>query len=164
MNTRKLTSNDLGEPYEVTPKEVIIEKLKLLNLQEGETLIDLGCGDGRNLIMAHKLYKVHCIGYELLPKALQEANENIINEGIAEHIEIKEQSFLEADLSNADALILYLTRNSLGQLSLKLENELPTGTRIVTHDFDIPSWKAEKVIQFKSKKAIPFTFYLYTKK
>ncbi|AXG69715.1 ribosomal protein L11 methyltransferase [Kordia sp. SMS9] len=151
----------LDEPFEKTIDEVVQEKLKLLALQDGDVLVDLGCGDARNLIAATKLADIQCIGYEILPKALEAATKNIEDAGLADRIEIIEKDFLRADLSNANALILYLTRNSLGKLSGKLENELPKGTRIVTHDFDIPGWTAEKVIDFQSKEAFLFTFYVY---
>ncbi|QHI38312.1 Ribosomal protein L11 methyltransferase [Kordia antarctica] len=153
-----------GEPYELTPEEVVLEKLRLLDLKDGETLVDLGCGDARNLIAASKMAKVTCIGYEILPTALKAASENIKKASATDFIEIIKKDFFDADFSKIDALILYLTRNMLGQLSLKLENELPVGARIVTHDFDIPGWEAEKVIPFVSKEAIHFTFYLYCKK
>jgi precorrin-6B methylase 2 len=151
----------LDEPYELTIDEVVHEKLKLLQLQDGDTLIDLGCGDARTLIKATELADVRCIGYEILPKAQEAAKKNIEAAGLSDRIEIIEKDFLNADVSNASALILYLTRYSLGKLSIKLEEELPKGTRIVTHDFDIPSWKAEKVIDFQSKEAFLFTFYVY---
>ncbi|WP_420571977.1 SAM-dependent methyltransferase [Kordia sp.] len=154
----------LDEPYERTLDEVVQEKLRLLNLKDGETLIDLGCGDARNLIAATKLADVNCIGYEILPEALKAAKNNIQKAAITNRINIIEESFLKADVSKADALILYLTRDSLGKLSLKLENELPKGARIVTHDFDIPAWKAEQVIPFKSKEAFLYTLYVYEKK
>ncbi|WP_298513644.1 methyltransferase domain-containing protein [uncultured Kordia sp.] len=152
----------LDEPYLVTIEEVVQEKLKLLNLQDGDTLIDLGCGDARTLIAAAKLADIRCIGYEILPKALEAAKKNIAAAGLTDRIEIIETDFLKAAVSEATALILYLTRDSLGKLSLKLENELPKGTRVVTHDFDIPAWNADQVIEFKSKEAFWFTFYVYT--
>ncbi|MFK7749545.1 MAG: cyclopropane-fatty-acyl-phospholipid synthase family protein [Kordia sp.] len=151
----------LDEPYELTIDEVVQEKLKLLDLQDGDTLIDLGCGDARNLIAATKFADIRCVGYEVLPKALEAAKRNIEEANLTDRIEIIAEDFLNADISKATALILYLTRNSLGQLSLKLENELPSGARVVTHDFDIPAWEADKVIQFKSKEAFWFTFYVY---
>lgn len=160
----KISLSQLGEPYELTPDKVVQEKLHLLDLQDGETLIDLGCGDARNLIAAAKLAHINCIGYELLPKAIESATENIHKENMSDQIEIIEEDFLNADVSKADALILYLTRFSLGQLSLKLEKELPVGARIVTHDFDIPAWEAEKEIKIRSTNSIPFTLFLYRKK
>jgi SAM-dependent methyltransferase len=154
----------LGEPYELTPNEVVLEKLRLLDLKDGELLFDLGCGDARSLLSARKIANVTCVGYEILPIALKAAAENIKKESASNTIEIREEDFFDADISKVDALILYLTRNMLGKISLKLENELPIGARIVTHDFDIPGWEAEKVIHFKSTKAIPFILYLYRKK
>ncbi|WP_046758132.1 SAM-dependent methyltransferase [Kordia jejudonensis] len=153
-----------GEPYELTHHEVVLEKLRLLNLKDGETLLDLGCGDARSLLAARKIADVTCIGYEILPVALKAAAENIKKEKASDKIQIIASDFSDVDLSNADALILYLTRNTLGQLSEKLENELRVGARIVTHDFDIPAWEADQVIEFKSKEAIWFTIYVYTKK
>jgi precorrin-6B methylase 2 len=154
----------LGEPYELTPHEVVSAKLNLLHLKDGETLVDLGCGDARSLCMASKMANLTCIGYEILPVALKAAAENIKNQKATDQIEIRATDFFEADISKVDAMILYLTRNMLGKISLKLENELPVGARIVTHDFDIPAWKADKVITYHSKNAIPFELYLYTKK
>jgi len=163
MNSQILFT-PLGEPYELTPDEVVLEKLRLLNLKDGETLFDLGCGDARNLITASKMANITCVGYDILPIAIEAASENIKKANASDVIEIREEDFFDADVSKVDAIILYLTRNTLGQLSLKLENELPVGARIVTHDFDIPAWEAEKVVHFKSKKSIPFTLYLYQKK
>lgn len=150
-----------GEPYELTPKEVILEKLRLLDLKDGEVLMDLGCGDAQSLLEARKIADVTCIGYEILPIALKAATENIEKENATDKIQLIAEDLFTADLSTVNALILYLTRNLLGQLSLKLENELPKGARIITHDFDIPAWKAEKVIHFQSKEAFLFTFYVY---
>lgn len=151
----------LDEPFEVTIDEVVQEKLKLLELQDGDVLADLGCGDARNLIAAAKLANVHCIGYEILPEALKAARKNVDAENLSNRIKIVESDFLNADISKVTKLILYLTRNSLGKLSVKLENELPKGTIIVTHDFDIPGWNADKTIDFTSKEAFLFTFYVY---
>jgi cyclopropane fatty-acyl-phospholipid synthase-like methyltransferase len=154
----------LGEPYELTPDEVVLEKLRLLDLKDGELLFDLGCGDARSLIAASKIANVTCVGYDILPIALKAAAENIKKAGACDYIEIKAADFLDADVSKVDAIILYLTRNTLGQLSLKLENELPVGARIVTHDFDIPAWEADEVVNFISHKGTPFTLYLYRQK
>jgi predicted RNA methylase len=154
----------LGEPYELTPDEVVLEKLRLLDLKDGELLFDLGCGDARSLIAASKMAKVTCVGYEILPVALKAAAENLKKVNTPDSIEIREEDFFDADISKVDALILYLTRNMLGKISLKLENELPVGARIVTHDFDIPAWEADEVVNFISRKGTPFTLYLYRKK
>lgn len=133
-----------AEPYYKTPENIILEKLNLLELKDGDTLIDLGSGDAKSLILACKIANVKCIGYEILPEALQEAEINIKGANLSDRIEIRNEDFTTADLSDADAIILYLTRATLGELSLKLENELKKGVKIVTHEFDLPAWEIKK--------------------
>ena len=135
-----------NDPYVMTSELLVKEKLKELNLKPGESLIDLGSGDGQCMITAAKLYQVNCTGYEILPEALSVSSKNIEDSGVGDLVEVIDRDFLEADLSKADAVIIYLTRTALGQLSLKLENELRKGARIVTHQFDLPAWE-EKLVK-----------------
>lgn len=55
-----------GAPFLPTLKLQINEALNLLDLQTGQTLIDLGCGDGRVLIAAAQS-GLKSVGYELNP-------------------------------------------------------------------------------------------------
>lgn len=151
----------LSEPYVLTTDELVRFKLNLLDLKEGEELIDLGCGNAQVLVEAAKMKKIKGIGYELLPEAVSDALKNISDNDLHDQIEIITSNFNEADVSNADAIILYLTRFSLGEISLKLENELKPGARIVTHDFDIPAWKEEEKHEFKDAKGAMRQVYLY---
>src|SRR4051812_6247397 len=55
-----------GAPYLPTLKKQTSEALNLLNLKEGQTLLELGCGDGRVLKAAAR--RGLCgVGYELNP-------------------------------------------------------------------------------------------------
>ena len=159
-----IAAGKINDPYFPTPEDVVLKKLELLELQDGETLVDLGCGDARHLIHACTIANVNCIGYEILPEAIHDANINIAKSGLENSIEIKVEDFFNADISKVDTLILYLTRCVLGEISLKLENELPKGARIVTHQFDIPAWKADKEINFLQKDGQQEVIYLYRKK
>lgn len=151
----------LNDPYVLTSEEIVHFKLNLLDLKEDEQLIDLGCGNAQVLIEAAKMKKIKGIGYELLPEAVNDTLKNISDNDLQDQIEIITSNFKEADVSNADAVILYLTRFSLGEISLKLENELKPGARIVTHDFDIPAWKEEEKHEFKDAKRAMRQVYLY---
>jgi hypothetical protein len=55
-----------GAPYLPTKKVQIDTALKLLALNRGQTLLELGCGDGRVMRQAAK-QGIHSIGYELNP-------------------------------------------------------------------------------------------------
>ena len=55
-----------GAPYLPTLKQQQAEALKMLDLKRGETLLELGCGDGRMLVTAAK-QGINGVGYELNP-------------------------------------------------------------------------------------------------
>jgi precorrin-6B methylase 2 len=154
----------INEPYYHSIEEIIHKKLELLDLKDGDVLVDLGCGDARNLVEACSLAKINCIGYEVLQEAIVDANLNIEKNGLQKRIEIRTEDFFETDFSTFKVLIIYLTRFALGELSLKLENELPKGARVVTHQFDIPAWKADLEIDYLQKDGQTEKIYLYTKK
>ncbi|WP_299439806.1 methyltransferase domain-containing protein [uncultured Aquimarina sp.] len=151
------------DPYFPTPIEVVQHKLDLLELKNGETVFDLGCGDARQLIMACAMADVNCIGYEILPEAIRDAKIKIEEAKLSDRIKIRTEDIYQADISNADVLILYFSRSVLGALSLKLEKELPVGARIATHQFDIPGWKEETKKEIMQKNGALETIYLYRK-
>jgi SAM-dependent methyltransferase len=55
-----------GAPYLPTLKPQIAVALDLAELQPGDTMLELGCGDGKVLIAAAK-QGIHTVGYELNP-------------------------------------------------------------------------------------------------
>ena len=55
-----------GAPYVPTLNPQVRAALELANLKPGETLLELGCGDGKVLIAAAHV-GVHAVGYELNP-------------------------------------------------------------------------------------------------
>lgn len=149
------------EPYVDTDIALIDFKLKLAVLKPGQLLMDLGCGNANVLIRAVQQYGVKAVGCEILEEALIDARENIETAGLSAEIRLLEQSFLEVDVSQADALVLYHGRNTLGLLSQKLEDEMKPGAVIITHDFDIPAWEATEVHETLTSVAQPVLVYKY---
>lgn len=152
-----------NEPYFLTDLDVILQKLKLADIKDGNHIIDLGCGDARALIAACQMKEVTGTGYEILPEALKSSAANIQKNGLEDRIKIIEQNYLEADISTADLIILYLSRTSLGTLSRKLENELKPGAKIVTHDFDIPAWESIQETSMLNSRGQTTELFLYQK-
>lgn len=151
----------LPEPLAHSEDGVTDYKLNLLNLKEGDLLVDLGCGNAHVLVKAYQYFGARGIGYELRPEAIHAAHENINTHDLQEHITIKEENFHDADVSEADAVFIYLTRFSLGELSLKLEQELKPGARVVTHDFDIPAWTEKEKHIFTKPNGVEIPVFLY---
>lgn len=154
---------DTPDPYFLTAQELIVEKLKLLQLKPGQIVGDLGVGDARSLITACQMENVTGIGIELQDEALAIAQNNINQAGLIDRIKLVQQNFLDADVSKMHAVHIYLTRTMLGALSLKLEEDLPQGARIVTHDFDIPAWKAIHSEEITLSTGAKHWVYLYEK-
>src|ERR1700722_16354752 len=57
-------------PYVASPVRVVDRMLELANIKPGETVYDLGCGDGRILIAAVEKYKAKAVGVEISPKVV----------------------------------------------------------------------------------------------
>lgn len=63
--------------------------LKKLNLKEGLTLLDIGCGWGGLLIEAAKLYKIKGVGITLSQEQHDEFKKRIKEEGLEKYLDVK---------------------------------------------------------------------------
>jgi len=63
--------------------------LKKLNLKEGQTLLDIGCGWGELIISAAQKYKVKAMGITLSSEQLSTVNKKIEDEGLDDLLEAK---------------------------------------------------------------------------
>ena len=144
-------------PYVPSQSSVVERMLKLACIKSTDTVMDLGCGDGRILISAVRDFKAKkAIGYELNSELYINAIKEVERLGYEEKIQIFNKDLFDADLSEATVITLYLTTSGNRLLSPKLKKETAKGTRIVSHDFDIPPWRAEKKIEF-----LGHTLYLF---
>ncbi|MHB1909411.1 MAG: SAM-dependent methyltransferase [Nitrososphaerales archaeon] len=125
-----------GAGFQPTPKKDIELAAKLLKLQEGMTVYDLGSGTGSVVILLAKKYKVRCVGIEVDP-----LKSTISRLRIARHkdlknlIEIQRKNFFKADFTKADCVYLFLSGGTLvmEKLARKLVSELKSGTKIVSY-------------------------------
>lgn len=148
-------------PYVVSPMNVVDRMLDLSSLRPGETLYDLGCGDGRVLITAARRFGAKAVGVELSPSLVKTARETVLRESLQEQVSVVEGNLLDADLSQADVVILYLMTESNDLLKPKLEKQLKGTARVVSHDFEIRGWKASKVEKVAGAGNRKHTIYVY---
>jgi SAM-dependent methyltransferase len=144
-------------PYVASPNRVVDRMLEMANIKPGETLIDLGCGDGRILIAAVEHYKAKAIGVEISPKIAAQATARIQREGLTEQARVVQGDLLAADLTGADIVTIYLESSLNQQLRPRLEKFLKPGARVVSHDYAIPGWKPTKVDKSDGRHLV----YLY---
>lgn len=122
------------------------DMLRLAGVGTGDVVYDLGSGDGRILILAAQKYGARAVGIELDPR-LVELSRQIAREGeVAERVTIVEGDLFTADISSATVVTLYLSPGVNRRLEEKLR-QLRPGTRIVSHQFPIGSWKPDRVVR-----------------
>jgi len=133
-------------PYFPTPEKIVDQMLKLGELKAGETVFDLGSGDGRIVIDAARKYKANAIGVELDDSLYKQSVDRIKSLGLSATARIIHGDLLKQDYSSADLLTVYLLPVATGLVTPILEKQLKHGARIVAHDFQFAAWKAERTV------------------
>jgi precorrin-6B methylase 2 len=132
-------------PYVPSPQEVIDRMLEVAQARQGDTVIDLGCGDGRILITAVQKFKARAIGIEIDSKIAAQASDTILKLGLQNKARVVRADVFDADLSQADVVTLYLTTSFNEKLRPKFEKSLRPGTRVVSHDYGIRGWNPVEI-------------------
>ncbi|PSQ89500.1 MAG: SAM-dependent methyltransferase [Bacteroidetes bacterium QS_8_64_10] len=140
------STEDSDVPYVPTPPEVVDRMLEMANISKDDVVYDLGSGDGRIVIAAAKQHGVRGVGIEIDSARVAEARKNARKAGVADLVEFRQKDLFKADLSNATAVLIYLLPSVNLKLRPKLFRELPAGTPIVSHDFNMGDWEPERTV------------------
>ncbi|MDQ6677001.1 MAG: class I SAM-dependent methyltransferase [Acidobacteriota bacterium] len=124
-----------------TPPLVIERMLEAAHLKPGEMVYDLGCGEGRVVIMAAQKFKARAVGIELSRDLYEQTFNRIKQMGLDQQILIVHGNALHYDLSPADVVTIYFLTSSNDRLRPVFERSLRPGTRVVSHDYEIRGWK-----------------------
>jgi len=131
-----------------TPQDVVDAMLKVAKVRKGDVLYDLGSGDGRIPITAAQKYGIaRGIGIDINPERIREANENLRKARVGDRVRFINADLFESDLSDATVITIYLLPALNLKLLPKLLKEVKPGTRIVSHAFDMGSWKPEQSLK-----------------
>jgi protein-L-isoaspartate O-methyltransferase len=148
-------------PAIYSPQPIVDRMLELAVIKPGETVFDLGCGDGRVLISAAQKFKARGVGIELSPNLVRMTNDMVKRLNLENQVQITQGSLLNTDVQPADVVILYLDTGANDMLKPKLEKQLKAGARVVSHDFEVRGWKPAKVEKMKAYNRT-HTIFLYT--
>lgn len=138
-------AQELDVPYVTTPQNVVDAMLELAGVKTGDTLLDLGSGDGRIVVTAAQRHSVSGVGIEIDPRLIALARDNARSAGVADKASFREQDLFTTDISGYSVITMYL----LPDVNLKLRpvlQKLKPGTRIVSHDWDMGDWAPDKVV------------------
>lgn len=132
-------------PYVPTPMPVVERMLELAQVDKDDLLFDLGCGDGRIVILAARKYGAHGVGIDIDPRRIEECREAAKAAGVEPLVEFRLQDVMKADFSAATVVTLYLLPESNELLRPILEEQLRPGVYVVSHNYSIPGWESKEV-------------------
>ena len=145
-------------PYVPTSPEIVRRMLKIARVGLGDVVYDLGCGDGRILLMAVKEFGVdRAVGFEIREDLCRAALAEVKCQRLQSRVKLVNGDLFDADLHEATVITLYLDESTNQRLKAKLEKTAKVGTRIVSYDYQIKGWKAAKTERRQGD-----TIYLYT--
>ncbi len=130
-----------GLPSIPTKPDRIRNALKMANLQPGETLYDLGAGDGRVLLIAAGEFGSRAVGIEVGPVQCAFIWLRAIASGFGDKIQVQWGNYLNADLRDADVIFIYATSQEVSRLAPFLERQLKHGARVVSISADFHEWE-----------------------
>jgi cyclopropane fatty-acyl-phospholipid synthase-like methyltransferase len=156
-------------PFVPTHPKVVTAMLKLAAVKEGDTVYDLGCGDGRIVIAAVKDFKAKKgLGLDFNPERLKDC-ENSMKEAKLTEAQTKAITFKQGDVlkmkpedfKDVDVVTMYLLPSVNRELKPVLLKGLKPGARVVSHDFDMgDDWKEDKKEEVDADRT--HTVYLWT--
>jgi SAM-dependent methyltransferase len=148
-------------PYVPTPQDVVDRMLALAEITSRDIVYDLGSGDGRIVITAAKKYGARGVGIDIDPERIAESKSNARNAGVGTLVDFQRGDILEADVSRATVVTLYLVSSANLKLRPILTRQLRPGSRIVSHAFGMGDWAPEKSDRFKDAQGDDRVIYLW---
>jgi SAM-dependent methyltransferase len=125
-----------------TPPEVVEKMLDMAKVTAKDFVVDLGSGDGRNVIAAAKR-GAKGVGFEFNPDMVNLSRQLAKEAGVADKATFVEGDMYQADFSQATVLALFLLPSNLEVLKEKIL-ALKPGTRVVMNTFTVDGWEADE--------------------
>jgi precorrin-6B methylase 2 len=124
-----------------TPNELVEKMLDMAKVTPQDYVMDLGSGDGRNIIAAAKR-GARALGVEYNPEMVTLSQRLAKEAGVSDKARFVQGDMYEADISKATVLALFLLPSNLDRLYPKFL-ALPPGTRIALNTFAVNEWEAD---------------------
>src|SRR5947199_1328378 len=135
-------------PYVQTPMEIVERMLRMAEVRAGDSVIDLGSGDGRIVIEAAKR-GARGLGVDYDPRLVKVATGNARRAGVADRTRFETRNIFDTDLSRASVITMYLLPDFNAKLLPRLLRLKP-GTRIVSHDGGIGDWPPDERLEMRA--------------
>jgi SAM-dependent methyltransferase len=142
-----------------TPQVLVEKMLDLAKVTPQDVVVDLGSGDGRNIIAAARR-GARARGVEFNPDMVALSTQAARDAGVEGRATFVQGDMFAADFSDATVLALFLLPDNLDKLRDKFA-ALKPGTRIVVNTFGINDWEPEVIEKIEGDCASWCTAMLY---
>jgi predicted RNA methylase len=127
-----------GAPWVPTSIRKANKMLKMAEVGPDDLVYDLGCGDGRLIVIAAWRYGARAVGIEIDPLRYLWCQMLITVLGLRDRVRIVYGDFFKLDLSDADVVTCFLLPGTNEKLEGKLKRELRPNTRVISNTFVFP--------------------------
>ncbi len=125
-----------------SPESTVEKMLDVAKVTPQDFVVDLGSGDGRNVIAAAKR-GARALGVEYNPDMVELSKRNAAKAGVSDKATFVQGDMYAAEFQQATVLALFLLPDNLMKLRDKFA-ALKPGTRIVANTFGIEEWTADE--------------------
>jgi ribosomal protein L11 methylase PrmA len=129
-----------GAPWIPASYRLINRMLTLAEVKPGQTVVDLGAGDGRIVILAARKFKARARGIEIDPLRWMIANLWITLLGLRGKAEVRLGDMRKFSAAGADVVTLNLLQGTNQALKKTLGESLQPGAKIVSHTSSMSGW------------------------
>lgn len=138
-------------PYLPTRHHTVKDLLWLADAGTNDVVYDLGSGNGRIVIAAVRDFGARkAVGIELDPQLVRESREKAAQAGLADRVQFIQGDLFTNDFSEASVVVLYLGQWVNLDLRAQLLRALKPGARVVSHQFGMGEWKADKLLDART--------------
>jgi SAM-dependent methyltransferase len=131
--------------YVPTPDDVVVDMLQLARVDRDDLVYDLGCGDGRFVVTAAKVFGARAVGVDIDPDRIRESEENARREGVMDRVKFFVQDLFQTDIREATVVTLYLFPDLNLKLRPKLFRELRPGARVLSYQYGMGEWEPDSL-------------------
>jgi hypothetical protein len=128
-----------------TPPVLVEKMLDMAKVTPQDFVMDLGSGDGRNIIAAAKR-GAQALGVEYNEDMVKLSQRTAEKEGVGGRAQFVQGDMYQADISKANVLALFLLTTNMNILKPKFLDLAP-GSRIVSNTFGMDGWEPDETAE-----------------